>query len=113
MDNGPGRRGCLPFDRFEFRRDNDGVRAKDPDPNRPMSRWNRPRRDEVPPPPNGLTLVREPGSQDEAPWWELTSGDINGRLPEQCTIVMKKLEREGTRSGRASTTERRPSSWET
>ena len=92
----------LPFDRIEFQRDNDGVRAKDPDPNRPVSRWNRSRREEVPPPPNGLILVQGPGNRDETPW-ELTSEDINARFPEQSRIITKKLEREetATRSGRA------------
>jgi hypothetical protein len=92
----------LPFDRIEFQRDNDGVRAKDPDPNRPVSRWNRSRREEVPPPPNGLILVQGPGNRDETPW-ELTSEDINARFPEQTRKITKKLEREetATRSCRA------------
>ncbi len=99
----------LPFDRIEFRRDNDGVRAKDSDPNRPVSRWNRSRREEIPPPPNGLTLVRGPGNRDETPW-QLTSEDINARFPKQSRIITKKLEREETetRSGRAEPSPLRP-----
>ena len=99
----------LPFDRIEYRRDNDGRPAKDPDPNRPISTWDRSRREVVSPPPNGITLVQGPGNKEETPW-ELNSEDINARFPEQERIVTIKLEREETetKSGRAEPSPLRP-----